>query len=63
MKKHLKLSTDQSDSSFNNMTIKSADKYNSLVRQAIAGIGNIPASTKNASISLEKQNLMNQMTP
>ena len=36
------------------MTIKSADKYNSLVRQAIAGIGNIPASTKNASITLEK---------
>lgn len=54
MKKHLKLSTDQSDSSFNNMTIKSADKYNSLVRNAIAGIGNIPSSTKNASISLEK---------
>ena len=54
IKKHLKLSTDQSDSSFNNMTIKSADKYNSLVRNAIAGIGNIPSSTKNASISLEK---------
>ncbi len=31
-RKHLKLSMDQSDSSFNNMTIKSADKHNSIVR-------------------------------
>lgn len=33
---------DQSDSSFNNMTIKSADKHNSIVRS-------IPTSTKNGA--------------
>ena len=37
-RKHLKLSLDQhSDSSFNNVSIKSADKHNSVVRTA-AGI-------------------------
>lgn len=59
MKKSLRLSTDQSDSSFNNMTIKSADKYNSLVRNALSGSGHIPTSTKNASISLDKNNMLN----
>jgi hypothetical protein len=41
-RKQLKLSIDNSESSFNNITLKSADKHNSLVR----GL----ASTKNASM-------------
>ena len=56
MRKQLKLSTDHSDSSFNNMTIKSADKYNSLVRNAVGGV---PQTTKNASISLTKEGFLN----
>lgn len=40
-RKQLKLSLDAgSESSFNNMTIKSADKHNSILR-------NMPLSTKN----------------
>jgi hypothetical protein len=38
-RKQLKLSLDkQSDSSFNNISIKSADKHNSVVRTLAAGI-------------------------
>ncbi|CDW76667.1 serine threonine protein kinase [Stylonychia lemnae] len=53
-RKHLKLSVDNSDSSFNNMTIKSADKQNSIIRS-------IPQSTKNGDILLKQQ--QQQMTP
>ena len=56
-RKHLKLSIDGSDSSFNNMTIKSADKNNSLVRT-------IPLSTKNGGLlSSTSKDSNNQMTP
>eukprot|EP00347_Sterkiella_histriomuscorum_P009533 403340844 len=52
-RKQLKLSVDNhSDSSFNNMTIKSADKNNSIIRS-------IPQSTKNALV----KDQTNQMTP
>ena len=43
------------------MTIKSADKQNSIIRSSIGGIGvgNMPLSVKNSNNSLSKGDILN----
>lgn len=56
-RKQLKLSVDQhSDTSFNNITIKSADKHNSVVRTGILA-GKVGTQTLNI------KDLSNQISP
>ena len=60
-KKQLKLSIDQhSDSSFNNVSIKSADKYNSVVRVAN---GLVTGKHIGMGGSLNTKDLSNQISP
>ena len=63
-RKQLKLSLDkQSDSSFNNISIKSADKHNSVVRTLAAGILTTKNQNNNNIGGLHVKDISSQISP